>query len=67
MNIAQMFLTFLLIFFGLTILYNISPKWPRFPWDFDLSKVHIYIYLPIITSLILSVVVTILFKMTFGF
>lgn len=44
----------------LTVLMNMDPKIPRFPWDMIIDRFGFLIYLPLITSLVVAIVISIL-------
>lgn len=51
-----------LIFLVLSLVANISNNFPHFPWDIYFDKWGISLYLPVISSIIISVVLSLLFK-----
>lgn len=48
------------VFLVLTLVMNLNPRLPRFPWDMFIDKLGFSVYLPIITSIILTIILSIL-------
>lgn len=48
------------VFLLLSLLFNISPAWPRFPWDINIDRPGLKLYLPWATSLIIAIILTFL-------
>ncbi len=64
--LAEIWLTFqiLIATFSILILgYNFNARWPRMPWDVSIDRFGFHIYIPIITSLVLSIALTILLRL----
>lgn len=53
---------FATLFLVLSLIFNLMPSWPRFPWDIQLRKGPIKFYFPLFSSLILSIVLTVMFN-----
>lgn len=49
----------LVTFVALTLLMNMDPKLPRFPWDMIVDRFGFLIYLPLITSLVVAILLSI--------
>jgi hypothetical protein len=54
---------FLAIFLILELLYLMYPRFPRMPWDVNLDKIGIRFAIPIVSSIILSVLGTVFLGM----
>jgi len=50
------------VFLVMSLVFNIMPKLPRFPWDVYINKFGFRIYIPVISSLILSVILALFFN-----
>ncbi len=50
----------LAVFLMMTLIWNLDSKLPRFPWDPIVSKFGYLFYVPIITSVIASMIISIL-------
>jgi len=60
---AQKLLTFLgLVFLILGLIFNIMPKIPRIPGDIYIDKFGFKIYIPWLSSIILSAILTLYFN-----
>lgn len=58
-EISKVFYLLGLVFLLLGLMFNISPSWPRLPWDIYLDRPGFKIYIPWATALIISVILTI--------
>ncbi|MBI2022616.1 DUF2905 family protein [Candidatus Daviesbacteria bacterium] len=56
------FLVLIGLFFALTLIMNMNPRLPRFPWDIFVDKFGFSLYLPVTTSLVGAVLLMILFS-----
>ena len=52
-----------IIFLILTMVMNITPNSPKFPWDINIDKLGIKVYIPIISSLVLSALISMAFNL----
>ncbi|MBI2596753.1 DUF2905 family protein [Candidatus Daviesbacteria bacterium] len=59
---GKLFLLLGTIFLLLGLLFNIMPKWPRIPGDIYIDRPGIKIYIPWLSSLILSIILTLIFN-----
>lgn len=50
------------VFAVLTLVTNLDTKMPRFPWDVLVDKFGFRLYIPIITSIFLSIIFSIIIK-----
>lgn len=50
------------IFLALGLLFNLSPNWPKIPGDIYIDRPGLKIYIPWVSSLVLSVIITLLFN-----
>lgn len=48
------------VFLVLLFVYNVSEKIPRFPWDFLVDKFGFRVYIPIITAIILTILLSLI-------
>ena len=63
MDEALKLLSFLgAVFLTMTFVFNLMPKWPRLPWDIFFNKFGFNLYIPWLSSLILSIILTLIFN-----
>jgi len=61
-DIGKLFTFLGLVFLILGLLFNIMPKWPRIPGDIYIDRPGLKIYIPWLSSLVLSALLTLLFN-----
>lgn len=59
-EIKRGFIILIGVFLVLTLVMNLNPRLPRFPWDMFVDKLGFSLYLPIITSIILTILLSML-------
>lgn len=62
MDVGKLFIFLGLIFLFLGFLFNIMPNLPKLPGDIYIDRPGIKIYIPWMSSLILSVILTLMFN-----
>lgn len=62
-QLKQGFLLLVVVFLVLTLLINLNTRLPRFPWDIFIDKFGFSLYLPVTTSIVSALVLSILFGM----
>lgn len=58
----KLFSFFGLVFLILSLVYNIMPKFPRIPGDIYLDKFGFKIYIPWLSAVVISVILTLFFN-----
>lgn len=61
-EIVRGFYLLVIVFLVLTLLTNINPRIPRFPWDIFIDKFGFGVYLPITSSLVLTILLSVILK-----
>ncbi|MBI2021751.1 DUF2905 domain-containing protein [Candidatus Daviesbacteria bacterium] len=61
-TIKQGFYLLVGVFLVLTLLVNLNPRLPRFPWDILLDRFGFRVYLPVTTAIALTMILTILMQ-----
>lgn len=61
-DIGRLFTLLGVIFLLLGLIFNIMPNWPRLPGDIYIDKGGFKIYIPWLSSIILSVILTLIFN-----
>lgn len=59
-NIGRLFTLVGVVFLLLGLIFNIMPNWPRLPGDIYIRKPGLTIYIPWLSSLIVSIILTLL-------
>jgi len=59
---GKLFLFLGLVFLILGLLFNIMPKWPRIPGDIYIDRPGLKVYIPWLSSLVISAILTLLFN-----
>ncbi len=63
MTDAGKLFTFLgLVFLVLGLIFNVVPSLPRLPGDISIEKPGIRIYIPFVSSLVISLILTVVFN-----
>ncbi|MDO8429283.1 MAG: DUF2905 family protein [Candidatus Daviesbacteria bacterium] len=60
MDLVKSLYTLVLIFLLLGLMFNISPNFPKIPGDFYIDRGGFKIYIPWLSSIIISILLTIL-------
>lgn len=61
-NVGRLFLFLGLVFLLLGLIFNIMPNLPKVPGDVYIDKPNIKIYIPWLSSLVVSVILTVIFN-----
>ncbi|MBI2020706.1 DUF2905 domain-containing protein [Candidatus Daviesbacteria bacterium] len=61
-DVGKLFSLLGIIFIILGLLFNIMPNWPKLPGDIYIDRPGLKIYIPWLSSLILSVIITLIFN-----
>lgn len=61
-NTGRLFLFSGLVFLLLGLIFNIMPNLPKVPGDVYIDKPNIKIYIPWLSSLVVSVILTVIFN-----
>jgi hypothetical protein len=59
-GIVRTFAIFIGVFCLLELLSVMYPNFPKYPWDVNLEKIGIRLYIPVISAIFLSVILSIL-------
>lgn len=62
-DINQGFYLFILVLLILGLVFNISPNLPRFPWDINLDKGGLKIYIPLISAVAVTIMLAIILNL----
>ena len=57
------FYLFILVLVVLGLIFNITPSLPRFPWDINLDKGGLKVYIPIISAIAVTILVSIILNL----
>lgn len=61
-NIGKMFALLATVFTLLALIFNLMPKWPRIPGDINIDRPGLKIYIPFVSALVISAIITIYFN-----
>ena len=61
-NPGKLFLFLGLVFLVLGLLFNIMPKWPKIPGDIYIDRPGFKLYIPWLSSIVISVILTLIFN-----
>lgn len=61
-NVGKMLALLALVFTLLALLFNLMPKWPKIPGDIYINRVGLKVYIPFVSALVISAIITIYFN-----
>jgi len=61
-DFGKLFAFLAIIFLLLGLLSNLMPKWPRIPGDIYIDRPGIKIYIPWVSSIVISIILTLIFN-----